>query len=84
MFAHRNQEGVKTKHKSRPRGTTSEKAIKGIRRATRKHYSAEEKIRIELDGLLDEEIIAEFCRRERIPQSIYDKWSNEFLEAGKR
>ncbi len=72
------------RHKSGPRGTTSEKAIKDIRRATRKHYSAEEKIRIVLDGLRGEETIAELCRREGIAQSIYYKWSKEFLEAGKR
>ena len=59
-------------------------AIKNIRRATRKQYSAEEKIRIVLDGLRGEETIAELCRREGIAQSIYYKWSKEFLEAGKR
>jgi len=72
------------RHKSGPRGTTSEKAVKDIRRATRKHYSAEEKIRIVLDGLRGEETISELCRREGIAQSIYYKWSKEFLEAGKR
>ena len=72
------------RHKSGPWGTASEKAIKDIRRATRKHYSAEEKIRIVLDGLRGEETIAELCRREGIAQSIYYKWSKEFLEAGKR
>ena len=53
-------------------------------RATRKQYSAEEKIRIVLDGLRGEETIAELCRRESIAQSIYYKWLKEFLEAGKR
>ncbi len=72
------------RHKSGPRGTASQKAIKDIRRATRKQYSAEEKIRIVLDGLRGEETIAELCRREGIAQSIYYKWSKEFLEAGKR
>ncbi len=66
------------------RRTASEKTIKDIRRATRKEYSAEEKIRIVLDGLRGEETIAELCRREGIAQSIYYKWSKEFLEAGKR
>ena len=72
------------RHKSGPRGTASEKTIKDIRRATRKQCSAEEKIRIVLDGLRGEETIAELCRREGIAQSIYYKWSKEFLEAGKR
>ena len=62
----------------------SEKVIKDIRRATRKRYSAEEKIRIVLDGLRGESSIAELCRREGISQGLYYSWSKEFLEAGKR
>lgn len=72
------------RHKSGPRGTASDKLVKDIRRATRKHYSAEEKIRIVLDGLRGEESIAELCRREGIAQSLYYNWSKEFLEAGKK
>ena len=72
------------KQKSQTRQTGATKAIKDIRRATRKQYSAEEKIRIVLDGLRGEETIAELCRREGIAQSIYYKWSKEFMEAGKR
>ncbi len=72
------------RQKSQTRQTGAAKAIKDIRRATRKQYSAEEKIRIVLDGLRGEETIAELCRRESIAQSIYYKWSKEFLEAGKR
>jgi transposase len=72
------------RHKSGPRGTASDKLVKNIRRATRKHYSAEEKIRIVLDGLRGEETIAELCRREGIAQSLYYNWSKEFLEAGKK
>ena len=64
--------------------TPAEKAVKDIRRATRKHYSAEDKIRIVLDGLRGEDSIAELCRREGIAQSMYYGWSKEFLEAGKR
>ena len=58
--------------------------MKDIRRATRKQYSAEEKIRIVLDGLRGEHSIAELCRREGIAESFYYAWSKEFLEAGKR
>ena len=58
--------------------------MKDIRRATRKQYSAEEKIRIVLDGLRGEYSIAELCRREGIAESLYYSWSKEFLEAGKR
>ena len=79
------------RQKPQTRQTAADKTIKDIRRATRKQYSAEdkqysaeEKIRIVLDGLRGEESIAELCRREGIAQSIYYKWSKEFLEAGKR
>src|ERR1035438_5919511 len=63
---------------------SSERTVKDIRRATRKQYSAEEKIRIVLDGLRGEHSIAELCRREGIAESLYYTWSKEFLEAGKR
>ena len=63
---------------------TSEKLVREIRRATRKQYSAEEKIRIVLDGLSGETAIAELCRRQGIAESRYYSWSKEFLEAGKR
>jgi transposase len=60
------------------------KVIKDIRRATRRQYSAEEKIRIVLDGLRGEDSIAALCRREGIAESLYYNWSKEFLEAGKK
>ena len=72
------------RQKSQTRQAGADKAIKDIRRATHKQYSAEEKIRIVLDGLRGEETIAELCRREGIAQSIYYKWSKVFMEAGKR
>ena len=61
-----------------------ESTVRNIRRKTRKKYSAEEKIRIVLEGLRGESTIAELCRREGIAQSLYYKWSKEFLEAGKQ
>ena len=63
---------------------SAEKVVKDIRRATRKQYGAEEKIRIVLDGLRGEESIAALCRREGIAESLYYNWSKEFLEAGKK
>ena len=63
---------------------TAEKVVKDIRRATRKQYSAEEKIRIVLEGLRGEDSIAELCRREGIAQNLYYRWSKDFLEAGKK
>ena len=62
----------------------ADKLVKNIRRRTSRNYSAEEKIRIVLAGLRGEESIAALCRREGIAQSLYYKWSKEFLEAGKR
>ena len=66
------------------RTSPGEKIVKDIKRATRKHYSSEEKIRIVLDGLRGEDSIAELCRREGLSQGIYYKWSKDFMEAGKR
>ena len=63
---------------------SAEQVAKDIRRATRKQYGAEEKIRIVLEGLRGEESIAALCRREGIAESLYYNWSKEFLEAGKR
>ena len=72
------------RQKSVPPKETSDQVVKDIRRATRKRYSAEEKIRIVLDGLRGEDSIAELCRREGIAQGLYYSWSKEFLEAGKK
>jgi transposase len=83
-LAHRVDEGTQMRQKSGGPTSSSERLVKDIRRATRKHYSAEEKIRIVLDGLRGEESIAALCRREGIAESLYYTWSKEFLEAGKR
>jgi transposase len=72
------------RQKSGTPATTSEQVVKDIRRATRKHHSAEEKIRIVLQGLRGEYSVAELCRREGIAESLYYSWSKEFLEAGRR
>ena len=63
---------------------SSEQHVRDIRRRTRRRYSAEEKIRIVLEGLRGEASIAELCRREGISQNLYYRWSKEFLEAGKK
>ena len=72
------------KQKSVPAKAPAEQVLKDIRRQTRRHYSAEDKIRIVLEGLRGEENISELCRREGIAASMYYGWSKEFLEAGKR
>ena len=69
---------------SEPVKAPAEQVIKEIRRATRRQFSAEEKIRIVLSGLRGEDSIAELCRREGIVQNLYYRWSKEFLEAGKK
>ena len=63
---------------------SAEKTVRDIRRRTRRHYSAEDKIRIVLEGLRGEDSIAELCRREGINSNVYYRWSKEFLEAGKK
>ena len=72
------------RRKSEPGKPPAEQVIKDIRRATRRHFSAEDKIRIVLEGLRGEDSIAELCRREGIAASMYYGWSKEFMEAGKR
>ena len=62
----------------------AERVMRDVRRRTRKQHSAEEKIRMVLEGLRGEESIAALCRREGIAESLYYAWSKEFLEAGKR
>jgi transposase len=58
--------------------------IREIKRKTRRKFSAEEKIRIVLDGLRSESSIVEVCRLEGIAQTQYYSWSKEFMEAGKK
>ena len=67
-----------------PSKSNSEAIVRDIKRTTRKKYSAEEKIRIVLEGLRGEESISAICRREGISPNLYYRWSKEFLEAGKK
>lgn len=57
--------------------------IKQIKKATRRKFSDDKKIRIVLEGLRGEISISELCRKEGIAASVYYKWSKDFLEAGK-
>src|SRR5579859_3030578 len=63
---------------------SAEATIRTIRRVTRKKYTADDKIRIVLEGLRGENGIRELCRREGIATNLYYSWSKEFLEAGKQ
>ena len=75
---------MKTKLNTKTTKSKATKVVKDIRRANRKLYSAEEKIRIVIDGLRGDHSIAELCRKEGIAQSMYYSWSKEFIEAGKQ
>jgi transposase len=57
--------------------------VNQIRKATRRKFSAEQKIQIVLEGLRGEIPISELARREGIAPSVYYRWSKAFLEAGK-
>ncbi len=67
-----------------PQKDSAEKAVRDIRRKTRRKFSAEEKIRIVLEGLRGEQSVSELCRREGIAANLYYRWSKDFLEAGKQ
>jgi len=66
------------------RKKSPESIIKEIKRKTRRKFTAEEKIRIVLEGLKGEESLADLCRKEGIHPTLYYKWSKDFLQAGKR
>ncbi len=63
---------------------SAESVIKELKRKTRRKFSAEEKIRIVIDGLKGEDSVAEICRREGIVPALYYRWSKDFMEAGKK
>ena len=65
-------------------GQSPESVVKEIRRQTRRKFTAEEKVRIVLEGLKGEASISELCRREGIVSNLYYRWSKDFLEAGKK
>jgi transposase len=62
---------------------TKRTVVKEIRRATRRKFGAEEKIRIVLEGLRGEVAVSDLCRREGIAPTLYYRWSKNFLDAGK-
>jgi len=64
--------------------SSPEQVVREIQRRTRRHFSAEEKVRIVLEGLRGEQSVAELCRREGLAPNLYYRWSKEFLEAGKK
>ena len=83
-MSEKSEKTEKSEGGGRPSKPGPEAKVREIRRRTRRRYSAEEKIRIVLEGLRGEATIAELCRREGISPNLYYLWSREFLEAGKR
>ena len=72
------------KHPQQPsaEGETA-KVIRKVRQATRKRYSAEQKIRIVMESIRGDDPVSVLCRREGIHSNVYYKWLKEFMEAGK-
>ena len=68
----------------KPKKTTATQIVKEIKRQTRRKFTAEEKIKIVLEGMRGEDTITGVCRKYDIHQNNYFKWSKEFIEAGKR
>src|SRR4030095_766511 len=66
------------------KGASTEQVVREIHRRRRGRCSAEEKVRIVLDGLRGEQSVAELCRREGLAPNFYYRWSKEFLEAGQK
>ena len=66
------------------KGASSEAIIRDIKRQTRRKFTAEEKIRVVLEGMRGEASLSDLCRKEGIHPTMYYKWSKAFLEAGKR
>jgi transposase len=68
----------------RRQGETPRQQIRKAKGITRRHFSAEDKIRIVLEGVRGELPVSELCRRERVHTTVYYKWLKDFMEAGKR
>jgi transposase len=65
------------------RSQETKQFIKDIKRLTRRKFTAEEKIRIILEGFRRDSPISDLCRREGIKPSTYYAWLKDFMEAGK-
>jgi len=63
--------------------TKANQIVNQIKKATRRRFTSEEKIRIVLEGLRGQVPITELCRKEGIAPAVYYQWSKSFLEAGK-
>ena len=68
---------------SRARTEQMESFVRQLRRATRRKYTSEEKIRIVLEGFRREVTMNDLCQREGIKPHSYYAWTKAFMEAGK-
>jgi transposase len=69
---------------SKQQKPSATQTVREIKRKTRRKFSAEEKIRIVLEGLRGEDSVASICRKEGIASGLYYKWCKDFMEAGKK
>jgi len=65
-------------------GETPRRQIRKAKQATRRRFSAEDKIRIVMEGIRGEEPVSALCRREGIQSTVYYRWLKDFMEAGKQ
>ena len=75
---------AKRKQQTQSAGSETTKLIRKTRQATRKRYTAEEKIRIVMEGVRGEDAVSAICRREGIHSNMYYRWLKSFMEAGKQ
>jgi len=69
---------------TRQQGETPRQQIRRAKHITRRSFTAEEKIRIVMEGIQGELSVSELCRRERLHSTVYYRWLKDFMEAGKR
>jgi len=78
------QESAEPLETGRKAGDTPRQQIRKTKVAARRRFSAEEKIRIVMEGIRGEEPVSAICRREKIQSTVYYRWLKDFMEAGKR
>jgi transposase len=77
------QEKTDSSWQAEARTEETKQFIKDIKRLTRRRFTAEEKIRIVLEGFRRDTPVRDLCRREGIQPGTYYAWLKDFMEAGK-
>ncbi len=75
---------LKRKQQTKSSDSATTKLIRKTRQATCKRYTAEEKIRIVMEGVRGEELVSTICRHESLHSNMYYRWLKSFMEAGKQ